>query len=65
MYTLKLDLSEYELDVLTTLLKTDHERSMREETTGSSWNVAVNKIYDDIQGYRTATAQAKSIGDGS
>lgn len=36
-YTLKLDLNEYELNVLATLLTTDAQRSEREGTTDSPW----------------------------
>lgn len=61
MYTLKLDLSQYEHDVLVTLLSTELQRGERDGTTDSPWHGAIAKIADDITGYDSAVAVAKAI----
>jgi len=63
-YTLKLDLSTEERNVLVELLRTDLRRSRREGTTDSPWHDAVVSIHSQILGYEVAVAKARRITGG-
>jgi hypothetical protein len=57
MYTLKLDLSEYEHAALVTVLRAEIDRAERDGTPDSPFCTAVSKILDDIHGYDRAVAE--------
>jgi hypothetical protein len=59
MYTLKLDLTGYQLVVLVQLLHSDQQRSRDKGTTGSHWNEAVTEIVTQIDGYDEAVAAVR------
>lgn len=63
-YTLKLDLDRWQLDVLAQLLRNDIQRSEREGSLGTPWNVAVAEIEDMLIGYRTAVREARALDGG-
>lgn len=60
-YTLKLDLSQYEMSVLAELLRNDVRRAEREGTTGSPWCGAVSKILNDVYEYTASVAEERKL----